>query len=659
VQNLLVWSKKKGWLSPDKYPEIHRQFRVGDYSSSSPVPESGALLVVDGELVREHRDELQRLTTGSNGAAPPVVAVSRSRDEGTSGAEDFVFGFVGDSPDEREFLRMLRNASHLLESQKRLLKSQSAAEQRARELEELNAIGVALSAERDHERLLNLILTKSREITKADAGSLFLVESIDMPIGPENRTGDQQRVQGRWLRFRLAQNDSREFEFHEDILAITPASIAGYVAEKGITLNLEDAYRLPPDKPFTINRSFDETTGYRTRSMLVVPMLNNVGETSGVLQLINKKRNSATRLTEPETFEKEIVPFTPLDEQLVRSVASQAAVALENNKLYRRIDKLFNDFVQASVRAIESRDPTTRGHSRRVADMTTELARVVNRTHTGPYRQLHLSPKEIRELKYAALLHDFGKVGVTEKVLVKATKLYYGQLDLIRERFQTIKRTIEAEYLRNVLKRLAEDKRDISPQELVSMESELRQRMAEVDEALAEIEASNQPTVTHVEGFGKIKDIGTRHYTGLDGTRRPYLEPHELDALSIPKGTLTDEEREKIQAHVAHTFNFLYEIEWTRDLQEIPKIARSHHEKLDGSGYRYGLLSDEIPPQTRMMTIADIFDALAARDRPYKKAVPHEKALDILRQDARAGQLDVDLLDLFIEAKIFELALKV
>jgi len=658
MHHLLVWTKRKGWLSPDKYPEIHREFTVGDFSASHPVPEAGALLVVDGELLRDRPDQLRRVARESFPFALPVVAVSERGDGDSLAMEELVFDVLSDAPQERELLRTLRSAGRLLESQRSLLESQMAAELKARELEELNAIGIALSAERDHHRLLNLILTKSREITQADAGSLFLIESIDMPVGPENRTGDQQRVRGRWLRFRLAQNDSRDFKFEEDVLAITPDSIAGYVAEKGVTLNIEDAYHLPPDKPFTINRSFDETTGYRTRSMLVVPMQNHVGETIGVLQLINKKRTWSSRLLQPESFVSQVVPFTTVDEQLVRSLASQAAVSVDNNRLYQRIEKLFNDFVQASVRAIESRDPTTRGHSRRVADMTTELARVVNRTVTGPYGAFNLGEKEIRELKYAALLHDFGKVGVTEKVLVKATKLYYGQLDVLRERFQTIKRTMEVQLLRSLLKRLVERKEHLSPDDLVDLEAELQRRMAEVDEALTEIESRNQPTVTRVEGFEKIQEIGRLQFAGVLGQARPYLEPHELQALTIPQGTLTDQERKQIQDHVRHTFDFLYEIEWTRDLQKIPKIARSHHEKLDGSGYRYGLGGEEIPPQTRMMTIADIFDALAARDRPYKKAVPTEKALDILRQDARAGQVDADLLDLFIEAKVFELSLK-
>lgn len=292
----------------------------------------------------------------------------------------------------------------------------------------------------------------------------------------------------------------------------------------------------------------------------------------------------------------------------------------------------------------------------RVADMTTALASVVNRTDHGVYRELQLDSKQIKELKYAALLHDFGKVGVTENVLIKSTKLYYGQVDLIKERFQTIKRTIEAQLLREILKRLVESKDGLSAEELASTEAELRRRVNEVDEALAEILASNQPTVTHVERFEKIKQMGNLRFEDLDGKPRAYLEPHELEALSISKGTLTSEERKSIQEHVAHTFNFLIEIDWTRDLENIPKIAGRHHEKLDGSGYRFNLSGDEISPQTRMMTIADIFDALAARDRPYKNAVPTDKALDILQGEAQAGQVDADLLELFIEAKVYKLA---
>jgi HD-GYP domain-containing protein (c-di-GMP phosphodiesterase class II) len=384
-------------------------------------------------------------------------------------------------------------------------------------------------------------------------------------------------------------------------------------------------------------------------------MQNRDGETIGVLQLINKKPDASIRLADPESFETNVSPFTSTDEQLVYSLASQAAISVENNALYQRIETLFDDFVEAAVMAIESRDPVTRGHSRRVARMTVELAQVTSRTEIGTYRDLLLSEEEIRELKYAALLHDFGKVGVKEKVLQKGNKLLHGELGLVRERFRTIRRTIEVEYLRRMLDRLVK-KDDISAEEMRSLEKELAEELGDIDRAWKEIQEANQPTVTHFSiDTQRLDELGSRSIPNPDGSLRPFLEPQELLALKIPRGTLTEDERKQIQTHVVHTYEFLSKIPWTRDLQNIPKLARGHHEKLDGSGYPYGLVAPEIPPQTRMMTIADIYDALAAQDRPYKPRVPTDRALDILREEAREGMLDPELLDLFIEAKVFRL----
>ncbi|MGH9336667.1 MAG: HD domain-containing phosphohydrolase, partial [Vicinamibacteria bacterium] len=514
---------------------------------------------------------------------------------------------------------------------------------------ELHAVGIALSAEHDHERLLNLILSKAREITNADAGSLFLVASLDMAI--ETPGGKSGRVGGRWLRFRLLQNDSRELRFEEDILAIGPRSIAGYVAETGETLNLEDAYAPSEGKPFAINRRYDETIGYRTRSMLVIPMQNHEGENIGVLQLINKKRSRDTILDTPSRFETEVLPFDEHDERLVRSLASQAAVSVENNSLYLQRENLFARFVDAAVQAIESRDPTTQGHSRRVAAMTTELARVTNSTSRGVYAHLHLTSEQIRELRYAALLHDFGKVGVKEKVLRKATKLYHGELSLVRQRFKTIRRTIEAQYLRRMLDQLMA--KEASPEELERLKADLARRLEVVDRARAAVEEANKPTVTHYSEFPFIEELGSIDYEDVDGTIRSYLEPDEIVSLKVARGTLTEPERKLIESHVNHTYDFLSTIPWTRDLQDIPELARSHHEKLDGSGYPGGLRAEGIPPQTRMMTISDIYDALTAKDRPYKPAVPMEKAIGILEEEAERGRIDRELLDLFIEARVF------
>ena len=624
---VFVWTTDGGSLPSDRFPEVFNRFEISVIDGSGPLPSEPGVLLVDAERLRAERRAVKAFV-GNGGT---VVATTAEHDAD----DDLLFDVVSASPTEAELLRTLRNATRYVDSQLRL--------------EELNAIGIALSAERNHDRLLELILGKARAITNADAGSLFLVADIDERI--VHPDGTEARAVARWLKFRLAQNDSRELRFEEDVLPISPGSIAGYVAQTGETLNLADAYDPPKDKPFVINRSFDEATGYRARSMLVVPMKNAEGETIGVLQLINKKNNRESVLDTTESFEHAVLPFDQDDERLVRSLASQAAVCVDNNSLYVQRENLFRQFVNAAVQAIESRDPTTQGHSKRVALMTVALADVTNRVERGTYGSFRLSDDEIRELNYAALLHDFGKVGVTEKVLIKATKLYHGELSTVRQRFKTIRRTLEAQYVRRMLDRLMQH--EASPEEIEQMKQELAVRLDSIDEARAAVEAANIPTVTHAAEFDKLMELGQLTYEDIDGSELPYLNDDELTALTVARGTLTGPEREQIESHVVHTFDFLSTIPWTRDLQSIPDLARSHHEKLDGSGYPKGRDASEIPPQTRMMTISDIYDALTASDRPYKPAVPTAGALGILENEF-AGKVDRDLLDLFIEAKVYE-----
>jgi len=622
---VFVWTTEGGSISANRYPKIFVSF---DIARVDTPPESGSgVLLVDAERLARDRARIE--TFVKNGG----TAVATTADMEIS--DDLLFDVVSESPTEAELLRTLRSATRYVDSQLRL--------------EELNAIGIALSAERNHDRLLELILSKAREITNADAGSLFLVADIDVPL--VHPDGTESRATAEWLKFRLLQNDSREVRFEEDVLPISPDSIAGYVAQTGETLNLADAYDPPRDKPFAINRSFDEATGYRTRSMLVVPMENAEGQTIGVLQLINKKNNRESVLDAPESFERAVLPFDKDDERLVRSLASQAAVCVDNNELYRQRENLFRQFVNAAVQAIESRDPTTQGHSKRVASMTTALAQVTNRSERGVYRDFRLSDDEIRELNYASLLHDFGKVGVTEKVLIKATKLYHGELSTVRQRFKTIRRTLEVQHLRTMLDRLLQ--RDASPEEVEQMKEELARQLDELDDARAIVEAANVPTVTYSAEFDKLMQLSELTYEDVDGRRLPYLDDDELTALTISRGTLTEPERIEIESHVEHTYEFLSTIPWTKDLQSIPDLARSHHEKLDGTGYPKGRDAAEIPPQTRMMTISDIYDALTASDRPYKPAVPTAKALGILEVEFE-GKVDRDLLELFIEAKVFQ-----
>jgi HD-GYP domain-containing protein (c-di-GMP phosphodiesterase class II) len=518
-----------------------------------------------------------------------------------------------------------------------------AAGQRARlerELGELNAIGIQLSAERNLDVLLDTILTKAREITRADGGSLYLVE--------ENADGPPR------LRFTVAQCESVDIPFRAVSLPLDHKSVAGYVALTGAIVNLADAYTPPVDSPFQINRWFDDNAGYRTKSMLVVPMRTPQGETIGALQLINCKLDAVDVLRTLAETEQSVRAFDASHERLAGSLASQAAVAIANRRLYESISQLFDGFVKASVTAIESRDPTTFGHSFRVADLTVGLAEVVDRCDTGPYRGLRFTAEELRELRYASLLHDFGKVGVREHVLVKAKKLYPADLERIRHRIELLMRDLELGTTRRKLDWIVRQGAEGYGPQANKMDAELNAALAELNDALDLILTMNEPSVQPQEFAGQLLQITARSWDDHRGRRRTVITPEEASILAITKGSLTDAERREIQQHVVHTFQFLAQIPWTREFRRIPEIARSHHEKLDGTGYPFSFRGDQIPVQSRMMAIADIYDALTATDRPYKKAIRVEEALDILREEKAAGALDASLLDLFIDARIFD-----
>ena len=516
-----------------------------------------------------------------------------------------------------------------------------AAAERARlerDLSELNAIGIRLSVESNPRFLIETILSKAREITTSDAGSLYIVE---------------ERGESRHLRFALAQNDSVVVPFRTATLPLTDESIAGHVALTGRLVNLADAYAPPADSPFTINRWFDEQAGYRTKSMLVVPMRTPQGETIGALQLINCKDDWGARLAGPADVERHVRPYGPRHEKLAGSLASQAAVAIYNRRLYLSIRELFEGFVKASVTAIEARDPTTSGHSFRVADLTVALAETVDRCDTGPYRAVKFRDEEMMELRYASLLHDFGKVGVREHVLVKAKKLYPADLERIRHRVELLKRDLALRAARAKID-MARGRGAGYAAQAARLDADLAAALAELDRQLDLVGMANEPSVQPQAFTAEIMKLAARTWEDAEGAPRTVLTPEEARVLSIQRGSLTDEERVAIQEHVVHTFQFLAQIPWTRELRRVPEIARSHHEKLDGTGYPSGARAEAIPVQSRMMTIADIYDALTAADRPYKKALRAEEALAILDAERRAGALDSALLDLFIEARVFE-----
>lgn len=508
-------------------------------------------------------------------------------------------------------------------------------------LKQLNSIGIALTTERNPKKLFTLILQKAREITSADAGSLFLVEEND----------EGKKV----LRFKILQNDSMETtQYEETVIPMSRGSIVGWTAVTGLPLHIPDAYKIKPDSEYGFNRTYDETTGYRTVSVLAIPMRSHKGEVIGGMQLINRKCDFKTKLT-PENCNHEVIPFDKDDEELAGSLASQAAVALENISLIRSIETLFEGFVTAAVSAIESRDPTTSGHSFRVADLTVGLAELVDKLDAGPFGGVRFTSDEIKEIRYAALLHDFGKVGVREHVLIKAKKLYPHQLDLLKERFRFFRKAWETEYYKSKLNSVLE-KDSGYERRLEELDIAHKNRLESIDKYFAYIMEINEPLVLASDSEHRL-DLSMGKDLIPPGMDTPFLTPEELDLLSIQVGSLNESERTEIESHVIHTYSFLSKIPWTNELKQVPQIAYGHHEKLNGTGYPNKFVARDIPVQTRMMTISDIYDALTASDRPYKRAVPSEKALDILASEVKKQKVDADLFQLFLEGKIYNLTM--
>ncbi len=511
----------------------------------------------------------------------------------------------------------------------------------ANELRELAKVGAALGTERDLDTLLGMILTQARRLSSADAGSLYLVEQDE----------DGNAIS---LRFKLSQNSTLpELPFSEFTIPIDHSSLSGYVAATGEPLSIADVYLLPEHVSYRQNRSFDDKFGYRTKSMLVLPMHTVRDEVIGVVQLINRKRDPAVMLTSADLVQEQVVPFDQRSADLVAALAAQAAVAIENSQLYEDIERLFEGFVTAAVTAIESRDPATSGHSFRVATLTTGLAEAVDRLGVGPYRDVQFTKDQIREIRYAGLLHDFGKVGVRERVLVKQKKLYDHDLTIVRHRFQYLLQQADLEFERERAEYLDSHGAAGLADATAHLEELRRQRRDELMRWLDAIVRANEPTILPEGSFGELEKIHQQMYTDFDGVKRALLSEDELRFLMINKGNLDVRERREIESHVTHTFRFLEQIPWTKELRGIPNIAFGHHEKLNGAGYPRGVQAQEIPIQTRMMTISDIYDALTATDRPYKRAVSIERALDILRAEAKGGLIDSDLLTTFAEAAVY------
>jgi HD-GYP domain-containing protein (c-di-GMP phosphodiesterase class II) len=543
---------------------------------------------------------------------------------------------VSEEPSVNEVYVAVFSAFELIEARKRSEARGQWVNRYRYEIGEFLEIAQAITTERDIDKLLALILEKTRFITGADAGSIYVVE------------GEDPNIERRTLHFKLTQNDSVNFDASEFSIPINERSMAGYAALHREPLNIDDVYELPANSPYGFDRSFDEKIGYRTKSVLTTPLLSRVGDVIGVLQLINKKLDPKSKLINLEGELEQVIGFDKRSEDLLTTLASLAGIALENAILYDEQQRMLEGFVRASVEAIEQRDPTTSGHSIRVATVTVSLAQAVEREEQGVYKSVNWRVDDLRELEYASLLHDFGKIGVREQVLVKAKKLYPADLELIEARFAIAARSIEIDVLNRKLEAINSG---ASAGDLKALDEELAERRELLRQALDTINQANEPKVLSGGDFATIEALARETYVDDAGIAKPLLTEAEVECLSVPRGSLTPTEYDEIRSHVVHTYEFLATIPWGRKFRRVAQIAGAHHERLDGTGYPNRLKGTEIPLQSKIMTVSDIFDALTAADRPYKKAVPLSRALDILEMEVKQGHIDQELVRIFVAAK--------
>ncbi|MGY8750530.1 MAG: HD domain-containing phosphohydrolase [Fidelibacterota bacterium] len=504
-------------------------------------------------------------------------------------------------------------------------------------------IGLALSKEKNMSKLLEMILIEAKRIANSDGGTLYMMTD-------DNR-----------LRFEIMMTDSLKFhmggtsgkdipfypvKLYDEKGEPNKSMIAAYVGLTGETVNIPDAYKAK-GFDFSGTKMFDEKTGYHSQSFLTVPLKNHEDEIIGVLQLLNAQNQSS----------KNIIAFTSDIQDMVEALASQAAVAITNKNLIKDLEALFESFIKLIASAIDAKSPYTGGHCARVPEITMLLAKAVQDTLDGPFAEISFTDKEMYELKIAAWLHDCGKVATPEFVVDKSTKLetIYDRVNEVETRFVALRRDEQIKLLKRELK-IERDDSLLKQEKIIKikmLKSKYSKKLQELKSDLEFIKESNIGG-EFMSGDKKDRVHNISNYSWKpNGKIENFLSEDEVYNLTIPRGTLTAEERKVINDHIVVTINMLEELPYPKHLRNVPEFAGGHHEKLDGTGYPKGLTKDEMSVQARIMAIADIFEALTAKDRPYKKGKTLSQAMRILGFMKNDAHIDVDLFDIFVKDKIY------
>ncbi|TFB10439.1 GAF domain-containing protein [Candidatus Marinimicrobia bacterium MT.SAG.3] len=515
------------------------------------------------------------------------------------------------------------------------------AQKQREQTRKLIDIGIALSAEKNISVLLELIVDSAREFTNADGGTLYLVSDDESSL-------EFEIVQTDSLNIRMGGKTGEEINWppvplYKEDGSPNTENVSADVAITKKLVNIPDVYDVEGFN-FEGTRKFDESTGYRSQSMLVIPMLNHENEIIGVLQLINAR----------DADSNETIPFPDDDIDLSASVASQAAIALTNVRLIQDLKDLFDSFIKTIATAIDEKSPYTAGHITRVANLTMKIAHVVNKTKWGKYGDLTFNEDELEELRLAAWMHDVGKITTPEHVVDKSTKLekIFDRVELLQVRFDAIKYQAYSEWYEKKAGLI--DSKGKDSEEIKKLDEEYSGKISQIQtDADFCIKANRPSEFMEDETIEHLIEISKKTFN-LGGETRHYLSEDELENLSIKRGTLNVSDRKIIENHAMMTLKMLNELPFSKKLKHVPAYAASHHEKLNGTGYPLKMKGEEISSQARIMAIADIFEALTAKDRPYKEPMMLSQAIKILGFMVKDDHIDGDFVEIFLKEGLAE-----